>query len=190
MQENDYNKEVEENLIKLKSGAILHSSDAMNDPNFALTIIVICVHNDEGSFGLVINRPSHMPISEIFDAPPELRTTKRTIFIGGPVEPEGLHLIQLAPQGTEGSLAIAENVYLGGEWDSLTQILATDPKTTRLFLGYSGWGPGQLVDEIENGDWEVYTVDLKKFMEHWHESRFNDIVQIRTVIQQFTIKDH
>lgn len=183
----DYSQDNSKHLKKLNDGVLLLSTESLKDPNFEVTVILICIYNEEGAFGLVLNRPSHMPLNEVFNSVGDYANTKRAIYIGGPVEPEGLHLIQLSKDGVKGSYQIQDDVHLGGEWDSIEEILDTDPESTRLFLGYSGWSAGQLEDEIEDGAWEVYNVNLKEFLKNWSEPLFHDLKNIRKHIQDLKI---
>lgn len=185
--EEEFNQENSKFINTLKDGSLLLSTEALKDPNFEVTVILVCIYNEEGAFGLVLNRTSHMPLNEVFNSVGSYADKKRTIYIGGPVEPEGLHLIQLRKEGVTGSYMIQEGVQLGGEWDSIEEILDTDPKTTRLFLGYSGWSAGQLEDEIEDGAWEVYNINLKEFLKNWSEPLFHDIKNIRKHIKELSI---
>lgn len=155
-----------EHLGRLKPGAVLLARD-MSDPNFNATAVLVCQHGPEGSYGLVLNRPSHMPLSEVFDKPPAWAgdvSRRQRIYIGGPVQPEELQILQVTTVPVPGSYLVAPEVYLGGYWGDLKDILDLDPKTLRLFLGYSGWGADQLAKEVELQAWEVFEVDVKKLL--------------------------
>ena len=162
-QTNDLNPPAQQNLNKLSQGAILLARDILQDPNFESCAALICLYSKEGSYGLVLNRPSHMPLSEIFDGFNGL-DLKREVFIGGPVQQEQLQIVQVTDEPMEGAFAVKPRVYMGGKWESIIQMVETDPLTTHLFLGYSGWGPGQLEEEIRAGAWDVYKVDLEKLL--------------------------
>ena len=157
-------------ISRLKPGVLLLARD-MTDPNFNSTIVLLCQHGAEGSYGLVLNRPSHMPLTEVFDKPPAWAANdsgdsprRQRIHIGGPVQPEELQILQVTSEPVAGSYKVAEDVYLGGYWNDLKDILSIDPKSLRLFLGYSGWGADQLVREVELKAWEVWEVDVKKLL--------------------------
>lgn len=176
----------EKYINRLKDGCILLSHENLADPNFKITVVLICVYNNEGAFGLVCNRPSHMPLSEVFDKEHIQDAKKRSIYIGGPVQQDNLVIIKISDIAAEHAYKIAPRVYLGGEWDSLGAILSEDAATTRLFLGYSGWAPGQLEMEIVEGAWEVYNVDIEKFLLNWEEPLFQDIDKIRHYLLEQT----
>lgn len=177
-----------QNIQRLKDGCVLLSNENLLDPNFQLTVVLICVYNNEGAFGLVCNRPSHMPLSEVFSSTESfILSQKRKIYIGGPVQQESLHILQIADNAAENAYKIYPRVYLGGEWESLEAILHEDPATTRLFLGYSGWGEGQLEAEVAEGAWDVYTVNCEKFLLQWEEPIFYDIGKIRRYLKDISL---
>ncbi|MBN1980467.1 MAG: YqgE/AlgH family protein [Chitinivibrionales bacterium] len=176
-------KSVETYMSRLKDGCILLSHESLEDPNFRMTVVLLCVFNNDGAFGLICNRPSHMPLSEVFTIDTAFLDANRPIYIGGPVDQESLHIIQLVESGVKHSYRVAPGVFLGGEWDSVESILTEDISTTRLFLGYSGWGTDQLEREVEEGVWEVYSVNTFKFLKEWEEPLFNDLDGIRLYLQ-------
>jgi putative transcriptional regulator len=170
-----------EHVARLKPGVVLLARD-MSDPNFNATAVLVCQHGTEGSYGLVLNRPSHMPLSEVFDKPPAWAgdaARKQRIYIGGPVQPEELQILQVTDEPVPGSFLVAPEVYLGGYWGDLKDILDLDPKTIRLFLGYSGWGADQLAKEVQMQAWEVWDVDVKKLLLGPEEAWLGGIGQIK-----------
>jgi putative transcriptional regulator len=179
----NYNKfsedEAKRYISQLKDGSILLSREMLEDPNFKNTLVLVCMYKSDGIFGLVCNRPSHMPLSEVFNVDSIYKYQKRNIYIGGPCRQETLHIIQITDKAANHAYKVGQKVFLGGEWESLEAILAEDISTTRLFLGYSGWAPGQLEDEIKAGAWEVYNVDLNKFLMQWKEPLYTDTNESR-----------
>lgn len=173
-----------EHIARLKPGVVLLARD-MSDPNFNATAVLICQHGPEGSYGLVLNRSSHMPLSEVFDKPPAWvgdASRKQRIFIGGPVQPEELQILQVTTEPVPGSFLVAPEVFLGGYWGDLKDILELDPKTIRLFLGYSGWGSEQLSREVQLQAWEVWNVDVKKLLLGPEDAWSGGIGQIKTFL--------
>jgi putative transcriptional regulator len=155
-----------EQISRLGSGCVLLARDVLSDPNFSAAVVLICMYNKEGgAYGLVLNRPSHMPLSEIFDGAGD-RGGRREVFIGGPVQQGELQVIQITDTANarQESQQVAPRVHLGGKWESLDSMLMLDPGSTRLFLGYSGWAPGQLEMDIGAGAWDVYRVDVEKLL--------------------------
>jgi putative transcriptional regulator len=152
-------------------GMLLAATAILEDPNFRGSLVLVCRHDEDGAYGLVLNRPAHMPLREIFESPPgEIGglSGSRRVYIGGPVQPEEMQVLEVLPTGEEAvpeSVALAPGVHVGGRWDSLEAILGRPASSLRLFLGYAGWGPGQLEDEIVEGAWEVWPVDLRRLLE-------------------------
>jgi putative transcriptional regulator len=165
--------ETRERLSRLKSGSILIAREALKDPNFDATIVLICVYNEDGAYGVVMNRPSHMPLSEMFDGFSGLDKQQK-VYIGGPVKQDELQILQVTDTPAENAYCVAPRVYLGGQWNDLERVVSSQDSTSLLFLGYSGWAPGQLEFEIIAGAWEVYNVDVQRFLaepeEHWRGS--------------------
>lgn len=168
-EKSEINFSPEENLKRLKSGVVLAARDVLQDPNFDATIVLVCNYSELGAYGLVLNRLSHMPLSEIFDGLNKLNM-RREVYIGGPVQQFDLQIIQITETPVEEALMIVPGVYLGGKWESPFHMIESDPEFTRLFLGYSGWGPGQLESEIEVGAWDVYTIDIRKLLSNTNGS--------------------
>jgi len=150
----------------LGPGTLLAAREELSDPNFDSTIVVLCQHGSEGSYGFVLNRPAHMPLVELFENPPEMPSApkNRKVYMGGPVQEGELQILQVGLEPAPGSQEVSPGVYLGGAWTTLEEILSVDPKNLRLFLGYSGWGGGQLKREIELGAWEVFQTDLQALL--------------------------
>ncbi len=156
--------EAKEYLDSLGNGAVLLARDALQDPNFKSAVVLICIYSKEaGAYGLVINRRSHMPLSEIFDGFSEM-LEPREVFIGGPVQQEEIQIIQITDDPVPDSHRVAPRVFLGGKWDNLDQMFNFDDGSTRLFLGYSGWAAGQLESEILAGAWQVFRINLEKLL--------------------------
>lgn len=158
-----------EHLSRLREGAVLLARDALQDPNFIAAVVLICIYGkDGGAYGLVLNRPSHMPLSEIFDGFSDINEpcrVSRRVYIGGPVQQEELQIIQITDDPVAESHRIAPRVYLGGKWENIDQAIVLDADSMRLFLGYSGWAPGQLEGEIAAGAWDVFDrIDLEKLL--------------------------
>ncbi len=152
---------------RLNQGCLLSARDSLNDPNFDSAVVLLCRYGAEGAYGLILNHPSHMPLVELFDRPPENALSQgknRRVYVGGPVQPVELQVLQIGSEPAPGSFEIAPGIHLGGAWDELEDVLSWNPKNLRLFLGYSGWGPGQLEREVELGAWEVYQTDLTKLL--------------------------
>ncbi|HEY5563977.1 MAG TPA: YqgE/AlgH family protein [Rhodothermia bacterium] len=145
---------MEQNDISPGAGVVLIAHPWLSDPNFQRTVIFLCEHQDEGgSFGLVLTRPLDRRLGEFIET---LSTSKFLLYSGGPVQPETLHFLHRHGRLVDSAIEVQEGLYWGGDFDLVQAlVLAGDAKeeTTRFFSGYSGWGPGQLLGEIEEGSW-------------------------------------
>jgi putative transcriptional regulator len=152
---------------RLGAGSLLVACDILSDPNFDSTVILLCQYGPKNTFGLVLNRPCHMPLNELFEHPPASILTvskNRRIYVGGPVQPSEVQVLQVGLEPAPASLEVAPGVYFGGVWNDLEEILSRDARNIRLFLGYSGWAEGQLEREVEAGAWEVYNADVLRLL--------------------------
>ncbi len=187
---NFYSKEqCEKHLKRLKSGAVLLAGESL-EPPFKSTIILLCQYDkEEGALGVVCNYPSHMPLNEVFEDIDTYQNKKKTFYIGGPVEPDCVQILRLTNDPTEESIEIADGVYAGGHWDVFSDILSLDTDTTRIFLGYSGWSPGQLEEEIKEGAWEVYNANVSKLLTDWQEPLTFEHSEIKNYLQRSSSQD-
>jgi putative transcriptional regulator len=135
-------------------GLLLVSEPMLPDSNFERSIILLCAHDSDGSFGFVLNKPSDQEVSDLVDG---FEDFHGNIFTGGPVEQDTLHFIHCFPE-IEGRQEIREGIYWGGDFDSLRELAGRGkctPDRVCFFLGYSGWSVGQLEDELKENAWIV-----------------------------------
>lgn len=151
-----------------ESGTILIANPHLEDPNFQRTVVFLCEHNEHGSFGFVLNRKLEYTVDELV---PELGDFKLPVYEGGPVELNTLHFIHQYPDEIEESKQILQGIYWGGNFQKLIELInagTIDPSKVKFFLGYSGWGEGQLGFEMEEKTWIVADAN-EKFLFSTHE---------------------
>lgn len=141
---------------KPKTGSLLASEPFLTDSNFDRSIILLTEHSeDEGSVGFIVNKPLDLQLDEIAVGFPSL---KSMVYHGGPVQEDNLFFIHKKGDLLPGSQHICEDLYWGGEYDPLKELIKCKLITAndiRFFLGYSGWGNGQLQSEIDEKSWVV-----------------------------------
>lgn len=140
---------------KVKQGSILISEPFLGDENFERTVILICEHNEEGTLGFVLNRPTNITFDSVI---PEIEKFSELLYIGGPVQQDSLHFLYRNKEYIDGSVKVADNLYWGGNYEELLILITTkaiNPGDFRFFLGYSGWGEGQLEEEMKNNSWII-----------------------------------
>lgn len=141
---------------------LLLSMPQLLDPNFARTVVLLCEHNPEGAFGLVLNRPTDVPASSVVGLVPAVTNDNgMRLWIGGPVEPHrGWILLAEEPPGVE-TRRIVGGLYLSTSPQLLREMLETTPAPqARVLAGYAGWGPGQLDMELNESAWLTADVEL------------------------------
>jgi putative transcriptional regulator len=147
----------------LGKGSLLVASPTLVDPNFYRSVVFILAHDDDdGSLGVVLNRPSPVPVEEIVPGWGNLAASPSVLFIGGPVQPSAAICI-----GRTELPETAEAAGFAPLFGTLGTVdLHEDPidvpvalAEVRVFTGYAGWGPGQLADEIGTGSWHVLTAE-------------------------------
>jgi len=132
-------------------GQLLIAGPGLLDPNFWRTVVLIVEHSDEGALGLVLNRPSETTVGEAVSELEQLLDLDDPLYVGGPVQPSALIVLAEFDQPAEAALIAFDDVGVlanGAQEDGSTNV-----RRGRAFVGHAGWGPGQLDDEVERGDW-------------------------------------
>ncbi len=145
----------------LAPGRFLVARRELLDPNFAETVVVLVHYDRKGAMGLIVNRPTDIPLSRVFD---ELKLAqKRTdrLFLGGPVAPMGVLALVRTPAKPADARNVLDDVYLINDAKRLEEALAAsdDPTRLRVFMGYAGWAAGQLEGEVDLGVWHIFRGD-------------------------------
>lgn len=144
----------------LETPILLLAMPQVLDPFFHKSVVLLIRHEEEGSLGFIINRPTELKIAEILE---DLEVSwegddDSLAFFGGPVNPEMGTLIYLDPDATEDS-QVAPGVAVSQSVADLQQVSEMEPEHFRLYLGYAGWDEGQLEREILRNDWLIAPVD-------------------------------
>lgn len=138
-------------------GKLLISEPFLPDPNFTRTVVLLCEHNQEGTFGFVLNKPSLLRLEDVLE---DVGNYNGLLYVGGPVQQDTLHFVH-SREDIDGGVEIAQGIFWGGNFEKVLIMLRNnqaDARDFRFFLGYSGWGEGQLVDEINQNSWIVSDV--------------------------------
>jgi len=147
------------------TGKLLIAEPFLKDPNFMRTVILLCEHQEQGSFGFVLNRSYDSTLDELV---PELSDLTLPVLYGGPVQTDTLHFLHQYPNEIPGSFKVTEDVYWGGDFNlAVDQIRKgiLDTGRIRFFIGYSGWTGGQLEEELKENSW-LLTPALSKLVFH------------------------
>ena len=141
---------------------LLVSMPQMMDPNFARTVVLLCDYTEEGAFGLVVNRPMSEPAWQMVKTEPPVRVDPDLrLWMGGPVDPQRTWVLMTEAQGPdEEQREICPGVVLSVSKELTMQLLQAPPsRSARVVVGYAGWGPGQLDQELASSSWITADVD-------------------------------
>jgi putative transcriptional regulator len=140
--------------VDLTPGTLLISAPMMQDPNFRRTVVLLCEHQPgEGTFGLTLNRELDVQLGDVLD---DVVAYDPPLYLGGPVQRETLHYLHTRPDDIPGGVSLPDDVTWGGNFEVVQQIAKdgyASPDDLRFFLGYAGWGPGQLEAELDEEAW-------------------------------------
>jgi putative transcriptional regulator len=154
-------------------GNLLIASPSIFDPNFRRTVVLLTAHADEGAIGLILNRRSEATVEDAVSRLSALTNPDEPIFVGGPVNPNGVSMLAEFDDPAEAGVEVFGNVGFVALDDAL-EGGAPALRRRRVFGGVASWGGGQLEDELEVEDWiveparndDVFTADPDGLWEH------------------------
>lgn len=140
-----------------RAGMLLVATPELSDPNFAETVVFLLDSDEDGSLGVVLNRPSPVLVADVLDQWRDVVTDPDVLFHGGPVSTDGALGLGRPLGGEERPVGYREVVDGLGviDLDTPVELLDGGLADFRIFVGYAGWGPGQLDAEVEEGSWYV-----------------------------------
>ncbi|CKN55251.1 transcriptional regulator [Mycobacterium tuberculosis] len=144
---------------RVRAGTLLLANTDLLEPTFRRSVIYIVEHNDGGTLGVVLNRPSETAVYNVLPQWAKLAAKPKTMFIGGPVKRDAalcLAVLRVGadPEGVPGLRHVAGRLVMV-DLDADPEVLAAAVEGVRIYAGYSGWTIGQLEGEIERDDWIV-----------------------------------
>ena len=162
-------------MIDPAPGILLIADPFLKDPNFLRTVVFLCEHKEEGSFGFVLNRKYEVTLDELL---PDLEGHKIPVYYGGPVQMDTVHFLHQYPNEIPGGFEVIKGVYWGGDFELLVNMIKNekiDLNKIRFFVGYSGWSDGQLKNELTEKSWLTVQATRKlifhrNFEEIWKDS--------------------
>ncbi len=171
----------------LLAGRVLVASEHMPDPRFQETVIYLVDHDENGAFGLIVNKPiSTIPIEGLLDrlgidlddeGLEALRGDSIALHYGGPVQQEIGFLLHSAEYATRGTRTLSGAFALTTNLEALVDIaFGQGPRRSLLIFGYSGWGSLQLESELARGDWAVIDADPDLVLGTDHESKWRRLL--------------
>lgn len=166
--------------LTVAQGSLLAAGPDLLDPNFARAVVLVCQHAPQGAYGLVINRPSEYTAKEVLSGHELLKTSDLRLFIGGPVALDGLQILHRVPEHIAGGVQLTNSLWIGGDLDAVGRYALSNPqeaaRNVRLFVGYSGWGAGQLDVELATGSWLPAPGDVERVFQTDTAGVWRDVV--------------
>jgi len=168
------------------TGQLLIAMPAMDDPNFAHSVILLCAHTDEGAMGIVLNQPLAKPSFDALlaqlDVEPVPPARQIQLCQGGPVDHGRGFVLHTSDWISDGSLRVDDRLALTASLDVLQEIAqGGGPKESMLALGYSSWGPGQLDREMQENVWLSAPVELALLFDADHGTKWRRALAILRV---------
>ncbi len=142
-------------INEARQGRFLVAEPTLLDQSFNRTVVMLTEHNDDGSVGFVLNKPMELKLHELV---PDLPMGNFPIFFGGPVQNDRIFYIHSLGDHLPGSIAVANGVFWGGDFEMLKMMIRNgevELNSIRFFMGYSGWGSNQLIEELDEKSWVV-----------------------------------
>lgn len=143
---------------RVQAGTLLLASTDLMEPTFRRSVIYIVEHNDGGTLGVVLNRPSETAVHNVLPQWTDLVAKPKTMFVGGPVKRDAALCLGMLRVGVDpdvvGLRLVAGRIVMV-DLDADPELIGTALEGVRIFAGYSGWTIGQLEGEIDRDDWIV-----------------------------------
>ncbi len=139
-------------MVDIAPGLLLISDPFLKDPNFIRTVILLCDHETEGSFGFVLNKLYDQKLDELMA---DFEGFNIPLYYGGPVQKDTVHFLHKCPEQI-GGIEITDGIFWGGDFEVVATLIKENSirnNDIRFFIGYSGWGEGQLEEELKDKSW-------------------------------------
>lgn len=147
------------NTTELTNGSLLIAEPFLGDSNFERSVVLVCEHSEEGTFGLVLNQIAQVKLNDVLA---DEMYHDYALYVGGPVQQNTLHYIHRLGDLLEDSIEVAQGLFWSGNFDQLRQLInagTVRENDVRFFVGYSGWSGGQLSEELAQNSWIISRAD-------------------------------
>lgn len=137
----------------IAAGKLLIADPFLRDPNFMRSVVFMCEHKEEGSFGFVLNKKYEHILGELITG---LEASDFPVYYGGPVQVDTIHFLHQCPNLIPGGVSVTDEICWGGDFETVVDLIKNNRLTKRdirFFIGYSGWGEGQLAEEMKLKSW-------------------------------------
>ena len=168
-----------QNPKDLGAGKLLVASRALADPNFAETVILLVRCDAEGVVGLILNRPTNIPLSRVLEQFEAAKDRSDPVYLGGPVETPAVFGLLRSTAKLDGAEQVFSGVYLISTKTVFEKTISgrPDPGTFHVYLGYAGWSNDQLRREVELGSWFIFQGDARTVFDSDADSLWRQMIQ-------------
>ncbi len=164
--------------LEPKKGIFLVATAGMQDPRFRRSVVLLLEHGENGTLGLIINKVTEISLAKVLPDQEDSGREPNLLFFGGPVGLDGILFLTRNPEPPERAEHVMEDVYYSGDRNLLEEFLGQnkDAGELRVFLGNSGWSPGQLAAEIAEGAWRLVQGDSDTLFEKGLNDIWPDLI--------------
>lgn len=167
---------IKQTKLKPAQGKFLVSEPFTNDFFFKRSVVLLAEHNEQGTFGLIVNKPTEYNLSEVTDDFPYFDAK---VFIGGPVKTDNVYFLHTLGDIIPHSMHIFNDIYWGGDIEVVKDLMLANKlseENIRFFIGYSGWVPNQLENELKRDAWIVSNASSKIVMDQKADDLWKNVV--------------
>jgi putative transcriptional regulator len=167
-------------LDRVTAGTFLVASPLLRDPNFVRTVVLMCDHGDAGSWGLVLNRRTPLTFGELLDDLPFPASGGGPVYWGGPCETSRMQVLHRLRRELPREVEVLPGVRLGLDPDTFRRVIAESRlpgEALQAYVGYAGWGEGQLDGELQSGSWIICSGDSRIVFETEAERAWDRVLE-------------
>ena len=166
-------------------GKYLVAGRSIADPRFQETVVLLIAYGHAGATGLIINRPTKVPLTEMLPSMPGLNKRSDVIYYGGPVEGQRMLILIRSDEKLDESDKVFLNVYVSMSKNTLDRMIGAHKtqKQIRVYAGYAEWSPGQLNREVWRGDWYIIDADADSIFEKKESEIWQELIRRSSAIE-------
>jgi putative transcriptional regulator len=164
-------------MIMPKENTLLIADPFLKDQHFIRSVVYLCSHDDEGSFGFSLNKKFDYNLNDLID---NINNPNIPVFVGGPVGNDALHFLHQYPDLISDAQQINNEMYWGGNFNDVVALINSgvyDQNKIKFFVGYSGWGANQLQEEMSEKSWLITEADTKIVFETAYDKVWKESVK-------------
>jgi putative transcriptional regulator len=158
-------------------GRILIAEPFLNDTYFKRSVVLLTEHTTDGTVGFVLNKPVEISVADILDGFPDFGAN---VTLGGPVQTNTVHYLHTLGELIPNSVEVVPGVFWGGDFDAVKSLIISGRmgiRDIRFFIGYSGWRPKQLEEELEQNAWVVTDINPSHIMQVLDQNSWQKVLE-------------